>query len=320
MNDTKIQVLSEDMANRIAAGEVVERPASVVKELMENAIDAGADDIRIEIEQAGKRRITVTDNGCGMSFEDAVLALRRHATSKIRHEEDLFGIGTLGFRGEALPSIASVSRFTMTSCTGEDSGVIVKVEGGSLREKGEVGAARGTTIEVEDLFFNTPARRKFLKSDAAETSRISEICTAQALAHRNIRFSLRHNLHEIFTAPATEDLSERVAAVLGRKIFPKLFPVASQQGRWILEGMVSMPDYTRPNSTGIRLFVNGRSIQDRSLVYAITSSYGNMLESRRFPVAILLLTLPLDEVDVNVHPTKAEVRFGDSSRCVPLPS
>ncbi len=311
MNDTKIQVLSEEMANRIAAGEVVERPASVVKELVENSIDAGADDIRIEIEQAGKRRILVTDNGCGMDFDDAVLALRRHATSKIRTPEDLFGIGTLGFRGEALPSIASVSRFTLTSCTGEGSGVIVKVEGGTLREKGEVGAPKGTVIEVEDLFFNTPARRKFLKSDAAETSRISDVCTSLALAHPELRVSLTHNRNEIFTAPATEDLAERVAAVLGRKIFPKLFPVSGQQGRWKLEGMLSMPDHTRPNSTGIRLFVNGRAIQDRSLSYAVTSSYGNMLESRRFPVAILLLTLPLDEVDVNVHPTKAEVRFGD---------
>jgi DNA mismatch repair protein MutL len=310
----RIHLLPDGLANRIAAGEVVERPASVVKELVENALDAGATRILVEVEGAGKIRIRVNDDGQGMSREDALLAIQRHATSKIATEEDLFSISTLGFRGEALPSIASVSLFTLTTCNGEGAGTRLVIEGGELKRTEEVGYPRGTDIEVNRLFYNTPARQKFMKADSTELAAITEIMNKLALARSDVRFRYLHNGRELLNLTPTDDLHERAAGIFGRQSYPKLFPLSGTQGDWSITGMVSAPDHTRNTSNHLHLFLNGRAIRDRGLQFAVIRAFGTMLETKRFPIGVILLQMPVTDVDVNVHPAKHEVRFNDSRR------
>ncbi|RJO74433.1 MAG: DNA mismatch repair endonuclease MutL [Myxococcales bacterium] len=311
VNPRPVRVLPEAIANRIAAGEVVERPASVVKELLENAIDAGAEKIVVEVEKAGKAKIRVLDDGGGMDRDDARLAVQRHATSKITDEGDLFNIRTLGFRGEALPSIASVSLFRLTSRAESPVGVRLHIEGGSLVGEEEVAFPRGTEVEVRNLFYNTPARQKFLKSDAAEAAAIAETVERVALACPKLRLRYVHNGREILNLQAAEDLYDRIAAVLGSAVYPKLFPAKGRRGALALDGMIGAPDLTRPNPGQVHLFLNGRPIRDRRLVHALSSAYGTLLDPGRYPTAVLMLTMPGDRVDVNVHPAKSEVRFVD---------
>ncbi len=308
----KIHVLPTSLANRIAAGEVVERPASVVKELVENCLDASATKVVVEIEEAGKGRIRVLDDGVGMDREDALRAIERHATSKIHHADDLFAIQTLGFRGEALPSIASVSLFSLTTRGLDSVGTRLTIEGGELKHVEDVGFPRGTEIDIRKLFYNTPARRKFLKRDATELAAISEVMQRIALVRPDVRIEYRHNGRDLMNLPATDDLHERVAGVFGKDAYPKLFPVSGERGGFHLSGMISAPELTRPTPAALHLFVNGRPIRDRSLMHAVTSAYGTMLEPRRFPIAALMLEMPIDLLDVNVHPAKTEVRFADA--------
>ncbi len=306
-----VRILTDILANRIAAGEVVERPASVVKELLENALDAGAKRLTIDIEGAGKKKICIADDGMGMDRDDALLAVERHATSKIKHEDDLFSIRTLGFRGEALPSIASVSLFKLSCRRDETAGVRVTIEGGKLKNVQEIGFPRGCEVEVRELFYNTPARRKFMKADSTELAAISEVVWRVALSRPDVRILYTHNGRKLLNLEPTSDLHERAAGVFGKDVYPKLFPVAGELGEFKLSGMVSAPDTTRPNPSQLHLFLNGRAIRDRSLLHAVTSSYGTMLEPKRFPVAVLLLEMPSELVDVNVHPAKTEVRFSN---------
>lgn len=308
-----VRRLPEALANRIAAGEVVERPASVVKELVENAIDARATKITIELEQAGKGLIRISDDGCGMSRDDALLAIERHATSKIQSADDLFAIRSFGFRGEALPSIASVSHFTLTTrAAGDEVGTRLIVEGGELKRVEEVAALPGTVIEARHLFFNTPARQKFQKSDAGELSATSEAVERIAMAHPELRLVLRHNTRELLNLLPCGELNERLSALFGPSVYAKLFPIDAVSGAFSVRGMLSAPELTRPNPGQIHLFLNGRPIRDRSLQHAVTSSYGMMLEPKRFPLAVVLVGMPVELVDVNVHPAKSEVRFADA--------
>ena len=308
----RIRVLPEDLRNRIAAGEVVERPASVVKELLENSLDAGARKVNIEIEGFGKKRILVSDDGSGMDRDDALAAVERHATSKIATTEDLFAIRTLGFRGEALPSIASVSLFTMTTRGEGETGTRLYMEGGKLIREEETGFPRGAEVEVRELFYNTPARKKFLKTDSTELGAISETVYRTALSRPDLRIRYVHNGRELLNVVAVADLHERAASVFGKAVYPKLFPISGERGGLGMTGMISAPDLTRPNPSQMHLFLNGRAIRDRSLRHAVTSAYGNMLEAKRFPIAVVMLDIPVDLVDVNVHPAKSEVRFRDS--------
>ena len=313
MNPGRVRRLPEALANRIAAGEVVERPASVVKELLENAIDAGAKKIVVELEQAGKGLMRISDDGCGMSRDDALLAIERHATSKIKNEDDLFAITSFGFRGEALPSIASVSHFTLTTrAAGDEVGTRLHIEGGELTRVEEVAALLGTVIEARHLFYNTPARQKFQKSDASELSAISDTIERVAMAHPGLRLILRHNKRDLLNLAPVAELDERLSALFGPTVYAKLFPISAVNGRFTVRGMLSAPELTRPNPSQIHLFLNGRPIRDRSLQHAVTSSYGMMLEPKRFPLAVVLVTMPVEWVDVNVHPAKSEVRFADA--------
>ncbi len=312
MLETKIKILPDAVINRIAAGEVVERPASVVKELVENSLDAGASSITVELEDSGRTLIRISDDGCGMSPDDLRLSVERHATSKLNSGSDLFAIGTLGFRGEALPSIASVSHFTIRSrARGQDFGAQITVEGGKISEVQDAGCPPGTEIEVRGLFYNTPARRKFMKSDSTERAHVTETMQRFALANMRVRFQLKHDGRLVLNLPAVEELHERVAAVLGRELYPHLFPVNKSFGQFRLSGMLSSPEKSRPSQNALHLFLNGRPINDRSLKHAVTSAYGSMLQPGRYPVSVLLLEIPLDAVDVNVHPQKTEVRFSD---------
>lgn len=309
-----VHILPNTLANRIAAGEVIERPASVVKELLENSIDAGATSLNITIEGYGKTTIKITDNGKGMHKEDALTAIKRHATSKISSPEDLFNIRTLGFRGEALPSIASVSLFTLTTSTGEGAGTRICIEGGELVKIEETAFPKGCEIEVRELFYNTPARAKFMKADSTELAAITEIVNRIALSRPETRINYTHNKREILNIPPATELHERAAAVFGKNVYPKLFPVNGEMEKMSINGMISIPEYTRNSASGLHLFLNGRAIKDRLLLHAVRSAYGTMLESRRFPIGALMLAVPNDEVDVNVHPGKAEVRFSDSRK------
>ena len=307
-----VRKLPKDLANRIAAGEVVERPASVVKELVENSLDAGAKSVDVELERAGLDLIRIRDDGFGMSEEDTRLAVQRHATSKLHEEADLFVIGTLGFRGEALPSIASVSRFTLISRAKDDAATRIDIEGGGEPTLKQVGFPPGTQVDVRNLFFNTPARKKFLKSESAELSAVAQVVEDLALAHPAVAFRLVHNGRELLSVAAVEDLHERVAGVLGKAAYPHLFYTELTEGPRRVEGMFSAPDFTKPTFRGMHIFLNRRPIRDRNLQFAVKSAYGTLLDSRRFPVVVLLLSLPLDDADVNVHPAKWEVRFKDS--------
>jgi DNA mismatch repair protein MutL len=312
---SRVRKLSPEIANQIAAGEVIERPANAVKELVENALDAGARRIEIEIEDGGKKLIRVRDDGCGMSGEDAVLSLQRHATSKLQSTEDLYSIRTLGFRGEALPSIAAVSRFELTTReTDSDVGTRVLVEGGIVADVCEVGCTPGTEIAVHNLFYNTPARFKFLKSDQAEASRTSETIGHLALAYPNVSFRLRHNGNESLRAEAGGNPMNAVVSVLGREIARQMLPIAegtsTAENEVRIGGFVGRPQLTRANRNLQLFFVNGRLIQNRTLQHAVQAAYEGLLHGHgRFPVAVIFLHVPTNSVDVNVHPTKSEVRF-----------
>ena len=330
----RIRVLSDQVANKIAAGEVVERPASVVKELLENSLDAGATRIRIDVEAGGKKLISIQDNGYGMVQDDAMLAFERHATSKIHDVEDLLGISTLGFRGEALPSIASVSRLQLDTRTPEErAGTRVEIAGGKLLKVEEAGVPSGTVIMVRDLFFNVPARKKFLKAESTELSHIATLVTHYALAHPDKHFELHSATNAILIAPPVKSHSERIYQVFGKETLNQLIPIAAESdleriglpepppwrrdadyeapapGKVRIHGFVSKPELQKLNRNSIFLFVNGRLVRDRLVQHALTEAYRNILPPTVFPVVLLFLELPAAEVDANVHPAKTEVRF-----------
>lgn len=307
---SKIKILPEILSNKIAAGEVVERPASVVKELVENALDANSTSISIEIEKGGRSLIRVSDNGAGMNRDDAMLAMERYATSKIFKDKDLFEINTLGFRGEALPSIASVSRFSLVT-RDEDSqaGTEIIVEGGKVKKVSEVGAPPGTMVTVKQLFFNTPARRKFLKTVSTETGHIADIVASIALGWPDVRFRLVHNGKVIKNWSAANNPVDRIADVLGRDLTNNLHKIESSAGHVSIAGWTSSPRVTRSTSRGIYVYVNGRFVRDRVIQHALFEGYGGRLMKGQFPMATLFINLPFDQVDVNVHPAKNEVRF-----------
>src|SRR5579872_3972705 len=325
---TRIRILAEHVANKIAAGEVVERPASVVKELLENALDAGARSIRVEVESGGKRMIRVIDDGSGMIHDDALLAFERHATSKLRTADDLLSIATLGFRGEALPSIAAVSRLLLQTRAGEDpEGTRIEFAGGKLVGVNPEGLPAGTTISVADLFYCVPARRNFLKSETTELGHIASLVTHYALAHPDKQFILKTPTQEIIYATAVETMAERVYQLFGRQALDDLFelvPVSAPMRASITEaeltteergaeivvrGFASRPEVQRGNRNGIYVFVNKRLVRDRLILHAIHEAYRNVLPPSVFPAVLLFLDMPPEEVDVNVHPAKIEVRF-----------
>ncbi len=350
----RIHVLSEAVANKIAAGEVVERPASVVKELLENALDAAATRIKIIVEAGGKKLIQITDNGSGMVRDDAMLAFERHATSKIKDADDLLSVATLGFRGEALPSIASVSRLHLeTRAPEEGEGTVIEINGGKIARVEEAGLPAGTSITVRDLFFNTPARKKFLKAESTELSHIASLVTHYALAHPEKHFELHSATNTMLVAPPVASYSERVYQILGKETLDQLISVAAVQplervglpqpppwrkeeieedengerepstslragagamaGEMRLHGFVSKPEIQKLNRNSIFVFVNGRLIRDRLVQHALTEAYRNIIPPTVYPVVLLFLEMPAGEVDVNVHPSKTEVRFRQST-------
>jgi DNA mismatch repair protein MutL len=324
---SKIRILPEALANKIAAGEVVERPASVVKELLENSLDAGAATIEIEIEAGGRRLIRVMDDGEGMTSDDALLAFERHATSKLQRTDDLSEIATLGFRGEALPSIASVSRLLLeTRHETEETGTTVEINGAKLSAVKKIARTRGTSITVRDLFFNVPARKKFLKSESTELGHIVNFITQYALAHPEGRFLLRSGEHEVFNFQPVELLRERVFQVFGGDLLNQLVEVRAElpifyqeegeseepkeRREWIrVHGFVSKPEVQKLNRNSLYFFVNRRMVRDRIILHAIAEAYRNILPSGIYPVVLLFIEIPYAEVDVNVHPSKIEVRF-----------
>ena len=308
---SKIRVLADHVANQIAAGEVVERPASVAKELVENSIDAGARRITIEIEAGGRRLLKVSDDGEGMVRDDAVLAFERHATSKIRVTEDLAAIGTLGFRGEALASIASVARVELTTCT-EDAKAATRVtiDGGRMRDVKDAAHPCGTTIAVRDLFFNIPARRKFLRSEATETYHLTNLVTHYALAHPEIAFTFINNGREVVRAAPAKDLRERAYQIFGGEFLENLLEVNGNEPQVArVTGYVSAPRDRRTSRDSQYLFVNRRFVRDRMIGRALSEGYRSILPHGVYPAALLFIDTPLAEVDVNVHPAKTEVRF-----------
>ena len=308
---SKIRVLADHVANQIAAGEVVERPASVAKELVENAIDAGATRIAIDVEAGGRRLLKVGDDGEGMVRDDAVLAFERHATSKIAKSEDLTSIATLGFRGEALASIASVARVDLTTKT-EDAAAAtrVSVEGGKMRDVKDAAHPRGTTIVVRDLFFNVPARRKFLRSEATESFHLTNLVTHYALAHPEIAFTLTNNGREVLRVAAAKDLRERAYQIFGAEFLDNLLEVNGGHSKIArVGGFVSAPRDRRTSRDAQYLFVNGRFVRDRLISRALSEGYRAVLPHGVYPAALLFIDMPLEEVDVNVHPAKTEVRF-----------
>jgi DNA mismatch repair protein MutL len=306
----QICVLSDDLANQIAAGEVVERPASVVKELLENSIDASSSVIRIDIEGGGKKKIRVMDNGMGIVPEESLLAFSRHATSKISRFEDLESIQSLGFRGEALPSIASVAKVRCTSARSEiDGGKLIVVEGGEIVEEKDAACPRGTTIEVSQLFYVTPARSKFLKGDSTEFSHITQVVTQQALAYPHIQFCLTHNGREVINTLATDQLHYRIAELFGHDLAKSLMEVDAQSGDYQLKGFVSSPVFTRSSRNAQYSFVNGRFVRDKLILHATQQGYSHMLPKGQHPAMFLYLKMDPKLLDVNVHPSKAEFRF-----------
>jgi DNA mismatch repair protein MutL len=310
MPEPRIRILEEEVANKIAAGEVVERPASVVKELAENAIDAGATRVTVEVEDGGKGLIRITDNGCGMTAQEAVLALQRHATSKITRAEDLAAVRSLGFRGEALPSIASVSRLTLISrARGEMEGARLEVEAGEIKELETAGAAEGTLIAVRDLFYNTPARLRFLKTTRTELGQICDVVTRLALSRPGVALRLLSEGEEIVYAPGSADPQNTIAALYGKDVARELVAVTYGRPGVAVEGYVSRPTLSRPTRSAVHFFVNGRWVRNRTLAHAVDEAYRSTLPSGRFPFAVLHVEIDPGVVDVNVHPTKAEVRF-----------
>ncbi|HYY94973.1 MAG TPA: DNA mismatch repair endonuclease MutL [Pyrinomonadaceae bacterium] len=312
---SKIRVLSDHVANQIAAGEVVERPASVAKELVENSIDAGARRVEVDVEGGGRRLLRVADDGCGMMRDDAVLAFERHATSKISSAEDLTSITTLGFRGEALASIASVARVELITQTEDESeGTRVLVEGGRMRDVAPAARPRGTTISVRDLFFNVPARRKFLRSEATESFHLTNLVTHYALAHPEIAFTLTNNGREVLRAAPASDLRERAYQIFGAEFLDGLLEVKGERaGVARVGGYVSAPRERRTTRDAQYLFVNGRFVRDRLVARSLSEGYRSVLPHGTYPAALLFLEVPPEEVDVNVHPAKTEVRFRRAS-------
>jgi DNA mismatch repair protein MutL len=330
----RIRILTDQVANQIAAGEVADRPASVVKELLENALDAGATRIRVEVEAGGRKLIRITDNGVGMVRDDALLAFERHATSKIRSSDDLLSIATLGFRGEALPSIASIARVELeTRAAGEESGTRVEITGGTIHRVEEAGLAAGTSITVRDLFFNTPARRKFLKAETTELSHVTALVTHYALAHPEKHFALHSATHALLIAPPVQKPAERIFQIFGKDTLDQLIPTAAERpfdraglpepppwkrdedytapdpGFLRMSGFVSKPELQKLNRNSIYVFVNQRLIRDRLILHAVSEAYRNVIPPTSYPVVLLFLEMPPHEVDVNVHPAKTEVRF-----------
>src|SRR3954452_583104 len=318
---SKIRVLPDHISNLIAAGEVVERPASVAKELVENAIDAGATHMVIDVESGGRRLLKIMDDGEGMIRDDAVLAFERHATSKIKGADDLSAIATLGFRGEALASIASVARVELVTCTdGASAATRVLIEGGRMRDVKDAAHPRGTTISVRDLFFNTPARRKFLRSEATESYHLTNLVTHYALAHPEISFALMNNGRETLRVAPAQDLKERAYQIFGAQFLEGLLEVNNavseptetsfslpQIAR--VRGFVSAPRERRTSRDAQFLFVNGRFVRDRLIGRALSEGYRSILPHGVYPAALLFVEVPLEEVDVNVHPAKTEARF-----------
>ena len=305
-----IRILPEAVANQIAAGEVVERPASVVKELVENAVDAGATRIVVEVEGAGKKRIRVTDNGCGMGPDDARLAFERHATSKVHQAGDLVAIRSLGFRGEALPSIASVARVRLVTAEGSGApGTEVRIEGGAAPQVRAVSHPGGTLLEVADLFYNTPARRKFLKSDATEASHITQVITQQALARPDIHFILKQQERTVIDTPGTDQRLYRIAELFGSSMTRELIQVEREAEGMRISGFVSSPVFTRSNRNAQYSFINLRGVRDKVILHATQQGYSHLLPRGQHPVLFLYLSMPPEAVDFNVHPAKAEVRF-----------
>ena len=334
----RIRILSDVVANQIAAGEVVERPASVVKELLENSLDAGATRIRIEVEAGGRKLIRIADNGHGMVSDDALLAFERHATSKLRTSDDLLSIATLGFRGEALPSIASVSRLQLeTRVAEEPSGTLVEIAGGNILRVEDAGLPIGTTITIRDLFFNTPARRKFLKSEQTELSHIAALVTHYALAHPTKHFELHSATQALLIAPAVANAADRLFQIFGKDTSNYMLPITAEldftraglpepppwkreadyiptdPGYLRLTGFVSKPELQKLNRNSIYVFVNQRLIRDKLILHALSEAYRNILPPTSYPVVLLFLEMPPQEVDVNVHPAKTEVRFRQPS-------
>ncbi len=308
----KIRVLPGDVVSRIAAGEVVERPAAVVKELLDNSLDAGSTRIVVEIAEGGRRLIRVSDNGEGMAPTEAPLAFQRHATSKLRSEQELFTIRTLGFRGEALPSIASVSKVRLvTACRHEPVGTRLVLTGGVLAKSEETAAAPGTQIEVEELFFNTPARKKFLKATTTEFSHICQVVQQAALAWPGTRFRLTHNGQEVVDYPAASSRRDRMLQVYGARFVEQAAAVSGERAGIRLEGGVIQPMHARTGRTPQELFVNGRAVKNASVAHAVYDAYGAYLAKGQHPQFVLFLDVDPDRVDVNVHPTKREVRFAD---------
>lgn len=307
---SKIYILPDRISNRIAAGEVVERPASVVKELVENSLDAGATEISVTIQGDGKRLIQVSDDGSGMDHDDAIISLERHSTSKIKNADDLESIASLGFRGEALASIASVSRLTLNTRTEEESASTrVEVTGGKLVNVSRSTRERGTTIRVEDLFFNTPARLKFLKSGAIEMKWLIKYLTKYAIINPGVKFNLVSGQKNVIDAPPAKTIFERIYQIFGSQTAKLFLPFDSEQSDLRVYGYCSHTNHNRSSKDGLYFFINGRSVDDRILSVAVRSAYQNLLPSGKFPSVFLFLDTPLDFVDVNVHPTKAEVRF-----------
>ena len=334
----RIRILSDQVANQIAAGEVVDRPASVVKELLENALDAGATRIRIEVEAGGRKLIRLADNGHGMMRDDALLAFERHATSKIRSSDDLLSIATLGFRGEALPSIASISRLEMeTRAEDEASGTRIEIVGGKVMRVEDAGVPSGTTFIIRDLFFNTPARRKFLKSETTELSHVTALITHYALAHPDKHFELHSATHALLIAPPVRKPEERIFQIFGSETLDQLLPMAAERafdraglpepppwkrdedyaapdpGFLRISGFISKPELQKLNRNSIYIFVNRRLIRDRLILHAVSEAYRNILPPTSFPVVLMFMEMPPHEVDVNVHPAKTEVRFRQQS-------
>jgi DNA mismatch repair protein MutL len=334
----RIRVLSDQVANQIAAGEVVDRPASVVKELLENSLDAGAHRIRVEVEAGGRKLIRIADDGHGMNRDDALLAFERHATSKLRTADELLSIVTLGFRGEALPSIASVARVVLDTSTGEDGpGTHLEIAGGKIHHVEDAAIPRGTTVSVSDLFFNTPARRKFLRAESTELSHVTALVTHYALAHPEKHFELISASHTLVSAPPVSRPAERIYQIFGKDTLAQLLPVAAETqldraglpepppwkrdpdeparipGAVRLSGFYSKPELQKLNRNSIYIFVNKRLIRDRLLLHAIAEAYRNIIPPTSSPVVLLFLDMPPEEVDVNVHPAKTEVRFRQQS-------
>ena len=336
----RIRILSDNVANKIAAGEVVERPASVAKELLENALDAGASEIRVDLENAGRRLLRIQDDGCGMLRDDALLAFERHATSKLSDVKDLLAISTLGFRGEALPSIASVSRLLLeTRSLDEQTGTAVEFAGGKLLRCDEIARTTGTTITVRDLFYNVPARKKFLRSDQTELAHIGSLVTHYSLGHADKRFELYHEGRSLLSVAPVASLRDRAFQVFGSEMIDGLIEIQPQMleirlpppyvpphlrqtdpdaaepeaAQFAIEGLISGPDVQKLNRNSVYLFVNGRLIRDKVVLHAISAAYHNLMPAGCYPFALLFLNCDASEVDVNVHPSKTEVRFRHGS-------